>query len=650
MPRAVQQLMRGTLVGLIGGFVLGGLLGVLLATSRHSYLFVDSDTERVALLLLLAAGGALLTAALLLPFGLAVAASTRLFPKLARSVGNTRFYASLVAVGAASVIAFFWIGFVGTRDLTSLRGLGYLSLLGVAALAAVWCINGIRSSPAAQAGRTSPLGVVALTLLCSVAAFLSYRFLDAPTPPATDVSNPRLSLPPLEDTSAEPRPWRVILVSIDTLRADHLSGYGYARPTTPAIDRLAKDGVLFSNARSQAPWTLPSHASLFTSLYPSVHGVRAFNNMRFLDSGGTNRLEPWNLTLAELLQASGYRTAGIASAPWLDEPFGLDQGFETSDVDRNHTASLLVDKAIAWLDRPSPEPTFLFLHFFDVHDYSSPEPFATRFSDESYAGPLRDEVSRIGNNLYDNLSNEDLAYAVAKYDAALQYVDHELERLFDHLRRTETYDETLVVLTSDHGEEFWEHGAAGHGYGLYDEQLRVPLVIKPPAEARVRYAERDVMAGGIDVMPTILDYLGLPSPNPMQGISLRRFVETDARPPARSLISEATLTRHNRSVVRDSRKYIANRLPPTDLLDFGFLGVNLRAFYLFRSDEVFDLASDPSESTNLLHAQPEQAERLRSELIEYTRTWRTPLGPQTPRTMEVDEETLQELRSLGYIR
>ena len=477
MPRAVQQLCIGILVGLIGGFVLGGLLGALLVTSRHSDLFFDSGAERAAALALLATAGGLLTAALLLPFGLVVAASTRFFPKLARFVGDARFYVSLVAVGAASIVAFFWIGFVGTRDLTSARGLGYLSLLAVAALAALWSTSGIRSNPAAQDRRTRPLWILALTLVFSVLSLLSYRFLDSPGPAATGVRDARPSLSSPPEGSAEPHSWRVILISIDTLRADHLSSYGYERPTTPTIDRLAEEGVLFSNTRSQAPWTLPSHARLFTSLYPSLHGARAFNNIRFLGSGATDRLEPWNLTLAELLQAAGYRTGGIASAPWLSETFGLDQGFDTSDVDSSHTASLLVDKAITWLDQPSPEPTFLFLHFFDVHDYSSPEPFATRFADESYAGPLRDEVSRIGNNLYDNLSSEDLAYAVAKYDGALQYVDHELERLFAHLRRTDAYDETLVVITSDHGEEFWEHGAAGHGFGLYDEQLRVPLVM-----------------------------------------------------------------------------------------------------------------------------------------------------------------------------
>ena len=144
MPRAVQQLCTGTLVGLIGGFVLGGLLGALLVTSRHSDLFFDSRVEGAAFLALLATAGGLLTAAVLLPFGLGVVASTRFFPRLARFVGDTRFYASLVAVGATSVIAFFWIGFVGTRDLMSARGLGYLSLLAVAALAALWSTSVVR--------------------------------------------------------------------------------------------------------------------------------------------------------------------------------------------------------------------------------------------------------------------------------------------------------------------------------------------------------------------------------------------------------------------------------------------------------------------------------------------------------------------------
>ncbi|MGH7857567.1 MAG: sulfatase, partial [Candidatus Binatia bacterium] len=328
-------------------------------------------------------------------------------------------------------------------------------------------------------------------------------------------------------------PPNVLLVSIDTLRADHLSLYGYARPTTPAIDAWAKrSGVTFDNVVAPSPWTLPSHASLFTGWNATRHGVN------YDQSAVPGEL----VLLAEILRKAGWATAAFTGGALLDPRFGFVQGFDRyrywaaweapqSDELRSH-----VDRALRFLDENAPRPFFLFLHTYEVHTpYRKREPFFSRWSESpSLAASvnfLRPEPPRAANGFRVRetlvwetgvaprpLQPDEVTTAVAMYDSAIAYADEQIGRLLHKLDELGISDRTLVVLTSDHGELFGEHGEFGH-YSLYDENLLVPLVISLPRKfGGGRRVTRQVRL--VDVPVTILDLVGAPSLPEPDGTSL----------------------------------------------------------------------------------------------------------------------------------
>jgi arylsulfatase A-like enzyme len=233
---------------------------------------------------------------------------------------------------------------------------------------------------------------------------------------------------------------------------------------------------------------------------------------------------------------------------------------------------------------------------------------------------------------------------VGKYDAAIRYVDTELGRLFDRLRQRGIYDDTLILLTSDHGEEFWEHQGTGHGYTLYEEQLRVPLIVKPTSGARVRIGKSSWPAAVIDVVPTILDYLRLPIPPFVEGLSVKPLIRGKTRPANRVLFAEDTFFFNSYAVIDHDLKYIANRVPPADLLNLGLLLANVRSFYKFRENELYRLEADPREQQNHQEAEPEAVARLRRRLRDHVsvRSSRSQIA--------IDEATSERLRALGYGR
>jgi len=261
------------------------------------------------------------------------------------------------------------------------------------------------------------------------------------------------------------RPLNIVMVTIDTLRADHLGCYGYPKIATPNLDRLASQGVLFENAVAQTPLTPPSHASMFTGTNPNVHQVRG--------TGGFV-LDASKETLAEILQQHGWQTAAFVGAPVLKRTFGLNQGFETYD-DRmpepdpaktslenpSLRAGTVVDRAVEWLDsHAGSKPFFLWVHVYDPHaPLNPPSPFRER-----YAGRL--------------------------YDGEIAYVDQEIGRLFENVVKKSSPEQTVVVVMSDHGESLSEHGEYSHGVFLYDATLRIPWIVigpgLPSAPVRVR--------------------------------------------------------------------------------------------------------------------------------------------------------------------
>src|SRR5439155_17158544 len=321
----------------------------------------------------------------------------------------------------------------------------------------------------------------------------------------------------------------VVLVSIDTLRADHLGCYGYHRPTSPNIDRFANDAVLFEQVVNTGGGTLPVHMSMFTSLPPIVHNVQPYNG---------RRLDAERITLAEQLKERGYTTAAFADGGWLRAQFGFDQGFDLYD-DAGGGFRKIIPKVLAWIHTHREERFFLFVHTYDVHSggrrltYDPPEGFRGRF-DLGYSGTfdgcrLRKCASKLlvwlNNHILDGkisgrnfFSAEELTYIVSLYDGAIAYADSEIGRLLDALTALDLYDRTLIIVTSDHGEEFLEHGLMLH-WQNYEEQARVPLILKLPS-SRVRRRRVPALVSTLEVMPTILDIVDVPPNGEVRGESM----------------------------------------------------------------------------------------------------------------------------------
>jgi arylsulfatase A-like enzyme len=320
--------------------------------------------------------------------------------------------------------------------------------------------------------------------------------------------------------STENEQLNVLVIGIDTLRPDHLGCYGYGRPTSPAIDRLAADGVLFENTVSQSPWTLPSFATVFTSLYPSQHGaMTAVTSMRTSFP-----------TLATILKERGYATGSVVNASVLRPEFGLDRGFDYYDPTppEGRRADGTTKAVLAWIDKHKGEPFFMFAHYFDPHEpYAPPAPYDGLFYPE-YDG-------RIGNTfvLHDHFPNvrgmnfEDLKSLEASdwdrvralYDGEIAFTDKAVDSLLKGFEKRGLLDRTVIVFLSDHGEEFFEHQGFGHGHTLYNEVIRVPLIFSFPKRLPPgRRISQQVRL--VDVMPTVLGLLDIDPGTPLEGSSL----------------------------------------------------------------------------------------------------------------------------------
>lgn len=385
----------------------------------------------------------------------------------------------------------------------------------------------------------------------------------------------------------------IVLISIDTLRRDHLSAYGYERATTPRIDACAAEGALFLNAVSTSNWTLPAHMSLMTGLPPSLHRVE--------DDG--SRLPASLRTLAEVLQESGYATAGVTSHVYLGEQFGFARGFDRYSTQWNKRAADVTDQAIAWLEETDDEPFFLFLHYFDPHwNFDPPEPFDSRFgpADAHYGDIeyLKHHLDR-ANPLPDDV----LDHVLRLYDGEIAYTDDQIGRLFDWLRERGLFDHTIVAIVSDHGEEFGEHGSFGHGTHLHGEVTNVPLVLRYPRH--VAAGEREQLATLSDVPLTLLRLAGLPVPDQfrLRGVDL-------GAPPApereRLAIVESTRWGPNRFALLDATHKLltTGSYSPVFAVEENGQRVLRRLGPYALEPGLYDVASDPAELRNLASSAP----------------------------------------------
>ncbi len=405
-------------------------------------------------------------------------------------------------------------------------------------------------------------------------------------------------------------PKHLLVITIDTLRADHLGSYGYHFARTPRLDQLAGEGVRVEHAVSVAPITLPSHTSIFTGLYPPAHGVR---------DNGAYRVPDELTTLAEVLQGKGYSTQAIVSALVLHRRYNLDQGFDGYDDDlwnedephmfmiRERPARRTVDAAINWLrtwsDRGERErkPFFLWVHMFDPHQPHT-------------AG------------------NADRALAVTPYDAEIASADRQVGRLLDALAEQGVLDDTLVVFTSDHGESLGEHGEKTHAVFIYESTIRVPMIFRHPGTLPAGTVYQGD-ARGVDLFPTVLSMLGHSIPT-NQGSDLSRTLKGEAPPPGKSQYSESLLAQ----------------------LGFGMaplLGVRNGPWTYIRAPrpELYNRAVDPNERNNLLAAEADETRSKASELdseLDQILLESEKFGI-TVTANPLDEETTEMLQALGYL-
>lgn len=422
----------------------------------------------------------------------------------------------------------------------------------------------------------------------------------------------------------DPRPRNLLLISLDTLRADHLGSYGYARPTSPFLDSLAAEGVVFERAHTTSPWTLPSHTSLFTGLYPSQHGVK---NEGFSLPGDVP-------TLSQALAGRGFATAAVVSAHFLAPRYGLDRGFERylvvpTNPRHGGAATTVTAEGLGWLAKRQGRPFFLFLHYMDIHsDYRPAPSFEALF-----ASPYRGRVDgstrqlRAFTRKLITFDDVDRARLIDLYDAEIRQLDDGLERLFSRLREQGELEDTLVVVTADHGEEFFEHGGVLHGQSHYQEMLHVPLILSGPGLPKGRRISEPVSL--IDLAPTLLALFGAPAPATLPGRDLAPLWRSrDTSWPERSLFAEADRTVESRdterALIRGNWKLVVHR-------DTGEL-------------ELYDLAADPREQQNLAQSDPERAIRLAAELTATLASERR--ASELP---QVSPSERRQLQSLGYL-
>jgi arylsulfatase A-like enzyme len=311
----------------------------------------------------------------------------------------------------------------------------------------------------------------------------------------------------------------LVLIGVDTLRHDHLGCYGYDRDTSPNIDELADKGVLFENVVSPCPWTLPSFASVFTSLYPTQHGA----------TGTHTPMRTTFPTLASLLKDNGYATGAIINAPYLKQKFKLDRGFDFYDMPprEGRAADGTTEDALTWIDENRDLPFFIFIHYFDPHiPYSPPAPYDTLF-DPDYSGTMKMDnlpkgLPRLrmrGFKEMEAATDADWNHIRSLYDGEIAFADEEIGNLLKGLDGRGLTENTLIVFLSDHGEEFFEHGGFEHGHSLFDELLKVPLIFSLPGglPEHVRISRQVRL---LDVEPTILELLDITTETSLEGVSL----------------------------------------------------------------------------------------------------------------------------------
>jgi arylsulfatase A-like enzyme len=579
---------------------------------------------------------------------LAYAVVAAILHLVARSFRPTRERATAVAAALFAMFVFLpWLNLDFLPTLKSAKTIAYT--LGAALLLAVL-------APAlTRFRRVVPAVILLLALVVNVSTMAGSK-------PAT-VQAPR------QATAEGAR--NVLLILIDTLRADHLGAYGYARGTSPTFDRFAREGIAFERNIAQASWTKPSVASIFTGAYVHEHGVASSR-----DALATNLP-----TIAEVLRDRGYHTIAFSANPWITPEFHFDRGFDRFDAGRPMSAQLtnlfrlgmrferalrrvgvtlplndwvffaaaepslsnarrdelLTDAAVDWLGDEAPEPFFAYIHLIGPHDaYDPPARYADLFREEGRADAmprLKRPPARV-QSIFETAAPLDelgMAGLVAQYDGAILYTDELLQRLLEVLSKANLDERTLVIVTSDHGEEFYEHGNWRHGNQLYDEVVHVPLVMRLPGV--LKPDRRPDASMSIDIFPTVLGMLGQPEAGRTSGRNL--FASPQVPFPA-------AYSEHWRFEGGEYSSHMvsSDRWKMNETRDSSGKS----------RIELYDLDTDPREKQNLFGkidgAHQKEVHELQALLANFSRN--QPARAAAEAEVDVDRSTAERLRQLGY--
>jgi arylsulfatase A-like enzyme len=479
----------------------------------------------------------------------------------------------------------------------------------------------------------------------------------------------RREAPTPHDAAAPADPPRVVLLlSLDTLRPDHLGFYGYERFTSPVLDEIARDAVVFEDANAAAPWTLPSHASMLTGLYP----------LRSRVTSSKTRLPDGIPTLASMLARHGYDTAAVVNVEWLSkDSFQLTREFASylrvpTTLDRKASNTWVTDQAIDWLEKLGDGRLFLFAHYYDLHSDYAAEPSYERLFSEPYEGPadgtgwqllravLEEDYIDFCHRSFDkdkcafgdvyviddsvhklHFDADDVRHLKNLYDAQIRQLDTELSRLFTALRNEALLDDTLLIVTSDHGEEFMEHGRFEHFIPTYQQTLHIPLLLRGPGLPRgIRIG---APVSNVDIVPTVLRLVGAPLPEGLDGLDLsplwsERAAEARSEFEARYLYGEAS--------GGISYNFFAGGFFPI------FRSVRQGRYKLLHESKqdsyaLYDLREDPGEKVDVASREPEITERLIRIMNERYEDFRA--EPREGEAVELSPEDAERLRALGYV-
>ncbi len=545
---------------------------------------------------------AMLAAFLLLEITLTALAAQRVSP----------LFASVFGAVLASIAALFYLTNLSWfPELFSRVGVLYLLVLGLAGLILSWLYVRFRDWQI----RTKSTATAALQMLAMVAIVATCTLLaNSKRQAALDAET------------------NVVIILIDALRSDHLGAYGYDLDTSPNLDEFARESVVFKNSFSQSTHTKPSTASLFTSLYPSQHGVMRGNHRDAQGNFFSDVLDEDFKTMAEYLTEAGFDCAGFLDQGQLHDYMGFSQGF-TYYNSYLRQAEQINKEFFRWLPANKHRKFFAYLHYLDVHaPYAPPPEYRDLFMNGKSSLVVPEQVAdwrkfkKKFDKMKDRLGPEDFDQLRALYDAEIRAMDDDLAVLFNRMKKEGVYDNSLIIITADHGDSFMEHGEIDHGTTLYEEVLRVPLIVRFPGAAHTGVIDTPVQS--IDVLPTILDYLKIEKGNALlMGESVLSFIDKPESGRKNPIFSERM---HLLSIRKGDYKLIYNR--------------NLEYA------ELYDLAKDPGEQNNLFEdsGRLALAEALKRELLE----WSTGIQEIKPAGtgVRLDTKTIEKLKSLGYIK